>query len=200
MLTLGRNSLSTFALLALAALVLSGCGPHSRRIDPDVDDELGGTGIDSAEVRTIASIMARDLLDIPQIANAANPPRIAVIEIQNGTGFVIDTEIFMERIQTLLIQNCGGKVEFLARDQLDTITEERAMKREGVFSSGEQKSLLGADYFITGNFKSISKARGGDRSDYIQYTFKIIDAESSAVVWQNGHDVKKIGEQGTIYR
>lgn len=200
MTTYGSKALVTCILFVFVAGIVSGCAPLSRRIDPDQDDELGGTGIDSADVRTIASEMARDLLGIERIAKAATPPRIAIKEISNNTTFVIDTGIFMEKIQTLLIQNCGGKIEFLARDQLDTITEERQMKREGVYSAGDQKSLLGADYFLTGNFKSISKARGGDRSDYIQYTFKLFDAESSQIVWQDFVDVKKIGESGTIYR
>ncbi|MEE8142824.1 MAG: penicillin-binding protein activator LpoB [Planctomycetota bacterium] len=188
-------------LMASALLALpTGCTHLSRRVDPDVDDSLGGTGIDSADLRAITSKMARDLLEIPEIAQALQPPTVALEQVRNGTRFVIDTDIFLVRIRGLLNQQCRGKVRFLARQDLEAIMRERQAKREGVYSSSGKKSLLGADFFLTGELLSISKARDQNRSDYILYAFQLIDTENSLIVWEGQVDVKKVGKRGTLYR
>ncbi len=188
------------AELMLVSILLVGCGHLSERVDPDADDALGGTGIDSGDLRAIASKMARDLLEVPEIAQAKSPPTIALEGVRNGTRFVIDTDIFLVKIRGLLNQHCRNKVRFLARADLERILKERKAKREGVFSSSGEKSLLGADFFLTGELLSISKARDQSRSDYILYSFQLIDAESSLMVWEGQADVKKVGRRGTLYR
>ena len=88
----------------------------------------------------------------------------------------------------------------VARERLDAIQKERAAKREGVFTASEEKQLLGADFFLTGELMGISKARDGDRSDYVLYTFQLIDTENSAIVTEGQYEVKKVGKKGTTYR
>lgn len=189
------------ALAALLALVLAaGCGPLSKRIDPDVDDSVGGTGIDSADVRAIADEMSRRIMATPEISRATTPPTIVLEPVKNGTPFVIDTDILIVKIRGLLNQNTTGRVTFLARERLDAIEAERAAKREGVFTSSGEKQLLGADFFLTGELMSVSKARDDVRSDYILYTFQLIDTENSVIVWEGQYEVKKEGKQGTVYR
>lgn len=186
------------ALLALPSL--AGCGPLSERVDPDADDSLGGTGIDSGDVRAIADEMARKIMATPQIVGATTPPTIVLEPVRNGTRFVIDTDILIIKMRGVLLENTMGKVTFLARERLDAIQRERSAKREGVFTSSDEKALKGADFFLTGELLSISKARDGDRSDYILYTFQLIDAEDSTIVWEGQQDVKKVGKKGTTYR
>jgi hypothetical protein len=48
--------------LAIVVLGTSACGTPTRRIDPDQDDDVGGTGIDAADVRTTADQICRALL------------------------------------------------------------------------------------------------------------------------------------------
>ncbi|MFQ5653253.1 MAG: penicillin-binding protein activator LpoB [Planctomycetota bacterium] len=190
------------ALVVACGALGAGCKsePLSRRIDPDVDDSLGGTGIDSGDLRTVTARMAGAILEIPGIAHATQPPTVALEPVKNGTPFVIDTDIFLVRMRGLLNQNCRGRVKFLARERLEAILKERKSKREGAFTTGEEKALLGADYFLTGELLSISKARGGSRSDYILYSFQLIDAEDSSIPWEGQYEVKKEGKRGTLYR
>ena len=58
-----RTVLATAALAALLACASACESPNSRRVDPDVDDELGGTGIESGDIRAISDWMARSLVD-----------------------------------------------------------------------------------------------------------------------------------------
>lgn len=194
-------TLSLALVCAVASFVaLSGCSPLSRRIDPDVDDSLGGTGIDSGDLRTVAVRMAEGIIGIPEIANATSRPVIILEPVRNGSPFVIDTDIFTKRIRALLNENCRNKVQFAARERLEAILKERKSKRDGVFGSSGDKTLAGADYILTGEILSISKARDGKRSDYIQYAFQLIDAESSLIAWEGSYDQKKEGKKGTLYR
>jgi PBP1b-binding outer membrane lipoprotein LpoB len=190
------------AAAALAALIFFavGCGPLSKRVDPDVDDSVGGTGIDSADVRAIADEMSRRIMATPEISRATTPPTIVLEPVKNGTPFVIDTDILLVKIRGLLNQHTTGRVTFLARERLDAIEAERTAKREGVFTSSGEKQLLGADFFLTGELMSISKQRDDARSDYILYTFQLIDTENSVIVWEHQYEVKKEGKQGTVYR
>jgi PBP1b-binding outer membrane lipoprotein LpoB len=196
-----------FAAASIAALILlsalcAGCGPLSKRVDPDVDDSLGGTGIDSSDVRAIGDEMARRIMATPEIARASvdTPPMIVLEPVRNGTAFVIDTDILIVKIRGLLNEHTAGRVKFLARERLDSIEAERSAKREGVFTASSEKQLKGADFFLTGELKSISKSRDGDRSDYILYSFQLIDTEDSTLVWEGQYEVKKEGKQGTVYR
>ena len=191
---------TTFALLGALFLPLIGCGPLSKRVDPDADDSLGGTGIDSADVRAIADKMAGRILTTPQISRATSAPTIALDPVRNGTRFVIDTDILLVRLRGELNQHASGRVKFLARERLPSIQKERSAKRDGVFSASSEKQLLGADFLLTGELLSISKARDSKRSDYILYSFQLIDAEDSTIVWEGQHEVKKVGKRGTTYR
>ncbi|MEM7164940.1 MAG: penicillin-binding protein activator LpoB [Planctomycetota bacterium] len=192
----------TLAVLLCGVVALSACssGPKSRRIDPDVDDSIGGTGIDSGDVRAVTERMARSILEIEQIAAAATAPIIVVEPIKNGTAFPIDTDIFLVRMRAQLLKHARGKVQFVARDQLEAILAERKAKAEGTFTSSGSDTLRGADYILTGNLLSVTKAGRSERSDYILYSFRLIDAENSLTVWEDIAEVKKEGQKGILYR
>ena len=198
------RSVPTRTLLSacLIALFLAtvGCSPLSKRVDPDADDSLGGTGIDSGDVRAIADKMGAKILSTPEIARATSAPTIVLEPVRNGTRFHIDTDILLVKLRGHLLENANGRVRFLARDRLDAIEKERAAKRDGVFTASAEKALKGADFFLTGDLRSISKARDSKRSDYIIYSFQLIDAEDSTIIWEGQHEVKKEGKRGTTYR
>ncbi len=101
--------LRTLLILLLAGVFLAGCGgPMSRRVDPDSDDSLGGTGPESADARTVAREMALSMLNCPEIALATTPPTVAILPVRNGTSFHIDTSMFTTRIQAPLDYGLGA--------------------------------------------------------------------------------------------
>lgn len=191
-----------FALVVGAALTLSACsgGPKSRRIDPDVDDSIGGTGIDSGDLRSVTERMVRSMLEIEQIAAAAEPPIVLLESVRNGTGFPIDTDIFTLRMRAQMSRHARGRLQFVDRELLQTILAERKAKREGTFTSSGEDMLRGADYILTGDLKSITKAGRSQRSDYILYAFRLTDAENSLIVWEDFEEIKKEGAKGILYR
>lgn len=190
------------ASLALVAAVIffTGCSQQSAYVNPDEPDSLGGTGIDSQDVRTVAEVMSRDILSAPEIANAQGKPIILLLPTKNETRFRVDTDIITLKMRNNLIQFAGDKATFVDRERMDAIRAERAAKRAGEVSSSGEKMLSGADFYLTGTLKSISKSAGGAVSDYIYYSFELVDMESSNVVWAKDYDVKKVGKRGVLYR
>lgn len=177
----------------------AGC-TRSAYVSPDEPDVLGGTGIDSQDVRTVSQEMARDLVGAEAIASASSKPVIALLPVRNETRFRIDTDIITLQMRDLLIQNAGDKITFVARERMGDVHAEREAKRAGEVSSAGEKMIHGADYFLTGKLMPIHKSAAGKESDYIYFSFELIDAESSEIVWAKGYDVKKVGERGVLYR
>jgi len=123
----------TFPVLALRGLSLlclltglflvGGCATpnvqqlsHTQVLQPDEDDDLGGTFLESGDVRTIATKMSAALLSTPEISSHEIPVRIAVSKIKNNTRFIIDKEIFMKRLRIELNRVARGKIRFFSQD------------------------------------------------------------------------------------
>jgi PBP1b-binding outer membrane lipoprotein LpoB len=184
-------------LIALLPACQSG---RTERVDPDVDDRLGGTGMDSADARTISAWMSRSLVDRTSGRIPAGST-VALLEVRNNTRFFIDTDLLARKIQTELIRQTPEQFTFLARSRIEDVMKEREGKRTGLFEdAGELGKLLGARYLLAGEIRGISKARDSDRSDYVETFFQLIDAETTAIVWQDSHEFKKVSTAGTVYR
>lgn len=191
----------------IACTTFAACSTPTKRVDPDQDDEVGGTGIDSADVRTSADKIARSILAMDRLF-VRGTPYVVVQDPQNQTRFPINGSIFVDKIVTNLIQNAGGRVQFIDRANWELVQKERELKRSGAVSvptDGEGKpnlaaAQLGTDYFLLSTLKSISKADGKLESDYTVVTFRLTDAETGAILWQDDHEWKKVGGRGVQYR
>lgn len=186
-------------------LFLAGCSTletsYTKTIQPDQDDELGGTGIESTDIRTVSRKMAASILEVPQILRVQGaPPKVALLPVKNSTRFIINKDIFTKKIRIELNKNAMGKITFLARDRMDDILKERQSKRDGLVGASKQVDLKGVDFYLTGELMGLSKAINGDRSDYISMSFQLIDAETSEVIWENEYEVKRVGETGVVYQ
>lgn len=189
-------------ILTCSLLMVLGCAIKTQRVDPDAspEDAWGSTTTSSQDVRTVADMMARDLLRIPQIQSAATPPTIAFLEVKNNTSQIIDKEVYLNSIRTRVLRQGGGKVAFLDRERFDSILAERKLKRGGIVGTSGNKTLLGVDYFLTGVLDSVDKAYKRRRATYTRFAFRLTDAESGLIVWENDYEIKKAGRAGTFDR
>jgi TolB-like protein len=48
--------------------------------------------------------------------------------------------------------------------------------------------------------RSLSKAAGGQTSDYLVYSFKLVNAETGGILWMDDFETKKAGDTGVIYQ
>lgn len=185
--------------VVLLGLTLAGCVAETSRVDV-ATDEAGDTETSSKDLVAVAQNMARSLVQLPQISSARTPPRIAFADVKNETNEIINKNLFIEKMRTLLLKNAGGRMVFLDREISEQITREREDKRRGELGSSGSKIRSGADFFLTGKLSSIDKQMKGKRSTYTRYAFRLTDAESTDILWEDEYEVKKVGEAGLYDR
>jgi len=204
---LNRSILSTAAVALIAGCASSGVhnpqGVPVTRMNADEQGFVAGTGVESQDLVAVTDKMARSVLAIPQIANAATPPVVVLDPVDNQTRFPINKDIFLTRIRTQLNSKTRGKVMFLARDRMQALEHERKMKQEGAITASSDPTVQefkGADYLLTGTLQGLSTRTAKGTSDYILYAFQLIDARTTAIVWEDSAEVKKQGLEDAAYR
>lgn len=188
-----QNNFSKWLLLALLVFGVSGCATGvTQRVDLDAELVHDGQATSVQDYRTVADQMARSLVQLPIIHRAASPPTFAFLEVQNRTNRFIDTTGFQEKIRTLLLKNCGGKIYFLDRADVEGLLAEKERKEKGYVSSSEKSSapMFGADYFLTGSIHSINRVQGTQRTEYTRYSFRLTDADTSVIVWEDEYETR----------
>lgn len=207
-----KTHLTKLLLPITSAVLVAGCatsgvknpsGVPVTRMNADEQGFVAGTGVESQDLVAVTDKMARSILAIPQIAGTTTPPIIVLDPVNNETRFPINKDIFLSRIRGELVKKSGGKVTFLARERMAALEKERNMKREGAVTASsdpQKQEFKGADYFLTGELKGLSTRTSKGTSDYILYDFHLIDARTSAIVWEDNAEIKKQGLEDAAYR
>ncbi|MBI5387144.1 MAG: penicillin-binding protein activator LpoB [Verrucomicrobia bacterium] len=203
---------STVLSGAVAGLALvSGCasgvknpsGTPVTEMRPDEKGFVVGTGVESTDLVRVTDKMARGILGCAQIANAPAAPWIVLDPVMNETRFPVNKTLFLDRIRGQLISKAQGKARFLARERMTVLEQERQMKRSGQLTSTSDPAVQefkGADFFLTGKLSGMSSSAAGGISDYILYSFQLIDARTSEIVWEGADEIKKQGVADAVYR
>jgi len=206
-----KLSFLTVSLLAPLSL-LCGCAssgvknPSGVPVTEMKADERGfvtGTGVESQDLVAVTDKMARSILALPAIASATTPPRIVLEPVQNDTRFPISKDIFLTRLRTQLNSKALGKVIFLAREHMAALEKERDMKRTGQVTSTTDpaaQEFKGADYFLTGKLQGMTTRTKAGTSDYVLYSFQLINPRTSEIVWEDAAEIKKQGLEDAAYR
>ena len=200
--------------LAVIGAIVSGCatsgvknpsGVPVTEMRPDERGFVAGTGIESQDIVTVAEKMARGIVTVPEIANRQGVPRVVLLPVKNETRFPINKDIFLQEIMSLLNERSDGKVRFLARDRMADLERERELKQTGQVTSTTGTDLTGsqfkgADFMLTGKLMSQTTKTSAGTSDYVLYTFELIDPNTSEIIWQGRHNIKKQGLEDAAYR
>ncbi|HKQ36927.1 MAG TPA: CsgG/HfaB family protein [Verrucomicrobiae bacterium] len=180
-------------------------GVHVTEMRPEERGFVAGTGIESQDIVTVAEKMARAIVGVPEIANAHAMPRVVLLPVKNETRFPINKDIFLQEIMSLLNERANGKVRFLARDRMSDLERERELKQTGQVTTTAATDLgksqfKGADFMLTGKLISQTTKTSAGTSDYVLYTFELIDPNTSEIIWQGRHNIKKQGLEDAAYR
>jgi penicillin-binding protein activator len=199
------------AAIALAGLV-TGCastgvknpsGVPVTEMRPDERGFVAGTGIESQDLVAVTDQMARSILKTPQIVHAQGVPRIVLDPVENETRFPINRNMFLDRIRAQLNSRAQGKVIFLARERMAALERERQLKQSGQVTASADPNVVefrGADFFLTGKLSSLTTRTRAGTSDYVLYTFQLIDARTSDIIWEDMAEIKKQGLEDAAYR
>jgi hypothetical protein len=201
------------SVCALGAALLAGCqtsqgvqnpsGVPVTEMKPDERGFVAGTGIESQDLVAVTDRMARSILGIPEIARAAAAPRVVLEPVVNETRFPINKDIFLTRIRTQLNGKAFGKVRFLDREMMKTLERERELKQTGQVTASADPNAVefrGADYFLTGKLQGLSTRTSQGTGDYVLYSFRLTDARTSEIIWEDAAEIKKQGLEDAAYR
>ena len=209
------NHTSRFLLagVAIGTLMLAGCattagvkhpsGVPVTEMRPDERGFVAGTGVESQDLVTVTDKMARSILSIPQISRAQHPPSVVLEPVVNNTRFPINKDIFLTRIRTQLNSKAMGQVSFLDREMMKTLERERDLKRSGQVTASADPNVVefgGADFFLTGKLDGMTTRTSAGTSDYVLYSFRLTDARTSRIVWEDVAEIKKQGLEDAAYR
>jgi len=212
--TFDRSVLLVGFVGCLSVALLSGTGcasygvqnPRGVGVTEMKADERGfvaGTGVESQDLVTVSDKMARSILGTAQIQKATGTPRVVLDPVVNETRFAINKDIFLTRIRAELNKQAGGKVIFLARDRMAALEKEQQLKQSGQVTSSSDPHVVefkGADFFLTGKLQGLTTKSSKGVSDYILYSFQLIDARTSDIIWEDSAEVKKQGLEDAAYR
>lgn len=192
-----------FAGCATTEGVKNPAGVPVTEMRPDERGFVAGTGIESQDLVSVTDRMARSILGIPQIARAQVQPSIVLEPVVNNTRFPINKDIFLTRIRTQLNAKATGRVSFLDREMMKTLERERELKRSGQVTASADPHVVefgGADYFLTGKLDGMTTRTSAGTSDYVLYSFRLTDARTSRIVWEDAAEIKKQGLEDAAYR
>lgn len=189
-----------FWLVMLVLAGASGCGGKSARMDLDSEDDamLGAMG--SKDFRSVCFQMAQSIVRISQIQNASTPPTIAFTDMVNNSDELFNADDVLYKMRTELIKNAGGKFTFLDRDIIDKIRAERRDKQLGKVTTSSEKPMFGADYFMAGRVESIRRTRGRTETKYLRLSVRLTDTATTAIVWEDDFELKKLAMAGVYDR
>ncbi|HUU92628.1 MAG TPA: hypothetical protein VM238_15625 [Phycisphaerae bacterium] len=194
---------ATCAGLVLAltlAAVGAGCAGQTARMDLDSEDDALLGGIGSKDFRTACFEMAQSMVRLPQIQNAAKPPTIAFVDMVNNSDELLNADDLLYKMRTELIKNSGGRMLFLDRDIIEQIRSERRDKERGKVTTSGGAPVYGADFFLAGRVESIRRSRGRTQTKYMRISVRLTDASSSAIVWEDDYELKKMVMRGVYDR
>ncbi|HKX61809.1 MAG TPA: penicillin-binding protein activator LpoB [Verrucomicrobiae bacterium] len=206
------NSITYLGVAVCIAAAAFGCAssgvknPSGTPVTEMKADERGfvtGTGVESQDLVAVTDKMSRGILGLDRVARATTPPNIVLEPVVNETRFPINKDIFLTRIRASLNSKAQGKVIFLAREQIAALEKERELKRTGQVTSTSDPNVQefkGADYFLTGKLQGMTTKAKAGVSDYVLYTFQLIDSRSSVIVWEDLAEIKKQGLEDAAYR
>ncbi len=171
--------------LCVGALVLAvsstmACSHKSAQgatvaLDPDIDDGLGGTGIESGDVRAAADQIARAVLK-----DTAGAPRVAIMPVNNHTRFRIDSGLIQDQLVHDLSRHSRG--------------------RFGLVQAKAGKTVDRASAILRTDLRSLTKTRGEVTSEYISYLFVLEDHTDGSVLWTGMYETKRMSDVDVVYR
>ncbi len=191
-------------VLCLLALGTACAGTRDTRVDPDAPDTVTGTGLQSQDIRTMASQMAADIKASGALAPSRDGERASffITELRNDSSDVIDRQLILREIRTQLFQAAGRQIRILDRspEASDVSEAERRMKDRQQVSGTNDRKVAGSDYVLKGVIASRDRQAGRLRSSYVNVTFELTDLVTQELVWTNSYEMKTESEKSVINR
>lgn len=172
------------ALVASQACALKTGQGATVALDADVDDGLGGTGIESGDVRAAADDIARALAHELKARPSAQTARVAVMPVVNRTRFRIDPALVQNHLVHDLMTQSKRRFALVAVRQKD----------------GASSPATTASAILKTELRSLTKDNGAVTSDYVEYWFALEDAHDGTLLWSGMYETKRASDVDVVYQ
>lgn len=190
--------------IALLGLLTACAGTRDTRVSPDAPDTVTGTGLQSQDIKTMATDMAAKIKASGALAPGRDGERVTfyIYEMRNDSSDVIDKEIILTKLRTNLFEAFGRQVRILDRSPQanELVDAERAMKDRGQVSGSNDRMVAGSDYVLKGTIKSRDRQAGKLKSSYVLVTFELTDLVTGELWWTGDYEMKSESEKSVINR
>jgi hypothetical protein len=165
----------------------------------------GSLGIESQDIVSMTDQMMRDMLTNPRLVRAArDEPAVVVVDheyFENDSSQRLNKRLIVDRLRTELFRAAAGRIRFVARHAEDMVRAEHERRREGVATGAVLTELPSPEYRLTGRFQNLQDgSRSGDRSNYVQVLFEMVDMLNGELVWTGMYEFKKSSREAIMYQ
>ena len=170
--------------LSTSCALRSGQQGRTVALDADVDDGLGGTGIESGDVRGAADEIARALAHDLKSSSSSSPSkvRVAVLPVHNRTRFRIDPALVQNHLVHDLMKQSRRRFQLVA-------------VRDSAASTTTTATAL-----LKTELRSLTKDDGAVTTDYVEYWFALEDAADGTLLWSGMYETKRASSVDVIYQ
>lgn len=186
---------SLLSLLAVATLVMTGCGPKAfvKGEYDDVESENNMNDLWSeTDMQKVVADLVAGMTQHQSIANAKRPPIVMVTKLQNKTNEHIDTQNIMDMVRVELGR--GGRVSFVDKEAREDVADEYAYQNSGMMDETTKKGpggQIGADFIINGRLDSIVQEVGKDKTVYYKVTLNLTNLKTNVITWSDYKQIRK---------
>jgi hypothetical protein len=163
-----------------------------------------GTGLQSQDIRTMATQMAADIKASGILAPSRDGERVSfyIYEMRNDSSDSIDKEIILRKLRTNLFEAFGRQVKILDRspEANDLVDAERRMKARGEVSGTNDRKVAGSDFVLKGVISSRDRQAGKLKTAYYLVTFELTDLVTGELCWTSDYEAKFESEKSVINR
>lgn len=213
-----KRSGSTTANLCLAAAIAAAAGcttvrtgvvntPSDRptRYVP-IDSPIpgsGSTGIESQDIVSMTDKMVRDMLNNPRLVQQEKATVVIVDDeyFVNDSSQRLNKRLIVDRLRNELFRAANGKIRFVARHADKMVRDEQEKRRQGLVTGEAKDTLPTAAYRLTGRFQNLADGdMQGNRSNYVQVLFEMVDLSAGELVWTGLYEFKKSSREAIMYQ
>lgn len=193
-----RWAIRTTVGLALAAS--AGCSSAPKVVrgseDAGLDQEALSTGLDRTDLKRMLHANMESLRSSALVKRweEEQRPTVAVLSMRNETSEHIDSALqaLISEVETTLVN--AGHVRVISQENQPELVSLVTSQQSEAFDAAQVATLgrqVGVRYFVTGRVNSVDER--GDGARRVQYFLfmRVLDAETSDILWQNSAEVTK---------
>ncbi len=203
--------LSPLLLGGLILALTAGCASTGSRPPKDFVVKPGEQtyvfGLGPEDIDFCATKIAASLSQLNEFKDPTLQPHILVELPALNTRdrqMSMDAPIFTRRLTTALIKTQGRKAHFISREDLERLEKERIMT-ESVLTPGnsdpKDTEYRSADFFLFSKIEDLTRHTvNGKVVTYLLCTFRLVDAKTSLILWQDDYQITKRATMDKAYQ